>query len=133
MIGAYVSLLHTPVFDRNQQIITASVTNLDLHDIARSCKTYGVKKYFVVHPSPDEQALNSRIMNHWKSGYGQLSHPTRTDAFELVRLVPTFEEVVKEIELEEKARPYLVGTSAKNQGPKSVTIGDLKAKQKERF
>jgi len=85
----YVALLHHPVTDRNKQIITSSVTNMDLHDIARSCRTFGVKRYFVVHPSQDEQALNRRILSHWASGYGERSHPTRKDALNLVELVPT--------------------------------------------
>ncbi len=109
----FVALIHHPVMDRNGEIITASVTNLDLHDIARSCRTYGVRRYFVVHPSPDEQALNQRIVSHWNTEYGKETHPTRTDALETIRLVNDFDEALKEMEGEAGERPKLVGTSAR--------------------
>lgn len=109
----YVALLHYPVLDRNQEVITSSVTNMDLHDIARSCRTFGVKGYFVVHPSPDEQALNRRILSHWNSGYGERSHPTRKDALGLVRLVHRFEDVEGQIQDETGQLPFKIGTSAR--------------------
>jgi len=119
----YVALLHHPVVDRNRQIITSSVTNLDLHDIARSCKTFGVKKYFVVHPSPDEQALNARIVNHWSTGYGQKTHPTRMEALEVLKLATDFEEVVAEAtQLSGGVKPFLIGTAAKRQAPRVLSL-----------
>lgn len=122
----YVALLHYPVRDRNKQIITSSVTNMDLHDIARSCRTFGVKKYFVVHPSPDEQALNRRILSHWASGYGERSHPTRKDALNLTELVFSFDEVLERIRTLSGGDPLTVGTSAQREGPKYLALSDLK-------
>jgi len=121
----YVALLHHPVTDRNKQIITSSVTNMDLHDIARSCRTFGVKRYFVVHPSQDEQALNRRILSHWASGYGERSHPTRKDALNLVELVANFEEVLARIQELSGESPLKVGTSARAEGARSLKTEDL--------
>lgn len=115
----YIALIHSPVLDRNKKIITSSVTNLDLHDIARSARTFGVKKYFVVHPSPDEQALNRRILSHWHSGYGQTVHSTRGDALQLVELVQDFETVAPQIERLSGSRPLTVGTHAKPMGTRA--------------
>ena len=42
----YVALMHYPVVNKNGGIIASAVTNLDLHDIARAAKTYGVKSFF---------------------------------------------------------------------------------------
>ena len=35
-------LLHYPVTNRAGELITTSVTNLDIHDLARSARTYEV-------------------------------------------------------------------------------------------
>lgn len=116
MKNFYVALLHYPVLDRHRTVITSSVTNMDLHDIARSCRTFGVKRYFVVHPSPDEQALNRRILSHWASGYGERSHPTRKDALSLVQLTQSFDDVLATIQAEVGEKPLCVGTSARREG-----------------
>ena len=33
--AAYIALLHHPVYDKNHQVVTTAVTNMDIHDIAR--------------------------------------------------------------------------------------------------
>ena len=48
----YVALIHAPVYNKKMEIIATSITNLDLHDIARSSATFGVHSYYVVHPAP---------------------------------------------------------------------------------
>ena len=45
----YVGLVHYPIYDKNFNVIATAITNYDLHDISRSAKTYGVKKYFIIH------------------------------------------------------------------------------------
>jgi len=39
----YTALIHYPVLGRDGRIITTAVTNLDIHDIARSSRTYNIK------------------------------------------------------------------------------------------
>ena len=34
------ALVHAPVVDRRGDLVTTAVTNLDLHDIARSARTF---------------------------------------------------------------------------------------------
>ena len=130
--GLYVALIHHPVIDRNKALITSSVTNFDLHDIARSCRTFGVRGYFVVHPSQDEQALNRRIVSHWHSGFGLRSHPTRTRALSLVHLVHDFEAVISQIESETGQKPLKVGTHARQMGSGLFSIDELKAEIAQR-
>lgn len=121
----YVALIHYPVIDRHKLIVTSSVTNLDLHDIARSCRTFDVKRYFVVHPSPDEQALNARIVNHWHTGYGQKSHPTRTKALERLELKSNFDEVLTRVRELSGEEPLKFGTHAREMGDRIVGPKDL--------
>ena len=37
-----VALVHYPIVDRRGDVVNTAVTNLDLHDIARTARTYGV-------------------------------------------------------------------------------------------
>ena len=50
MSDLYVALLHYPVYDRNHNVVTTSVTNIDVHDIARSCRKCHARAFFVVTP-----------------------------------------------------------------------------------
>ncbi|MFQ5352567.1 MAG: RNA methyltransferase, partial [Candidatus Binatia bacterium] len=70
MADLYVALLHHPVYDKNRNVVTASVTNIDVHDIARSCRTFGVKAFYVVTPVDALRGLVRKITRHWQEGYG---------------------------------------------------------------
>jgi hypothetical protein len=89
-----VALVHAPVLARDGGETVSTVTNLDIHDIARSCKTYGVSDYFIVHPVEAQRSLVGRITEHWKSGSSGERIPTRSPALELVRTVNTLEDAV---------------------------------------
>jgi hypothetical protein len=58
------------VIDKNGKTIASAVTNLDLHDIARVCRTYGVKTFYVITPLDDQKVLVNRILGHWTNGVG---------------------------------------------------------------
>lgn len=109
----YVALLHYPVYKKSGEVITTSVTPLDLHDIARSCLTYGVKRYYVVNPLPTMIYLSHRIADFWMSDYGANYNRTRTEAFSIMRVKAHLEECLLEIEAEQGAKPKLVATSAR--------------------
>ncbi|AMV73129.1 RNA methyltransferase [Desulfuromonas carbonis] len=83
-----LALVHHPVLDRNGAVVAAAVTNLDLHDIARIGRTYGVGRYYVVTPVAEQQQLVARILQHWREGYGAGYNPDRGAALELVDIVP---------------------------------------------
>lgn len=90
----YVALLHHPVRGRDGGTITTSVTNLDVHDIARSSRTYGVESYFVVTPIEAQQTLVRHILGYWHEGDGARRVPERADALDRVRVVASLEEVL---------------------------------------
>ena len=56
-----VALVHHPVYDKHHKVVSTALTNLDLHDIARSSRTYGVESYFIVHPVAAQRELAARI------------------------------------------------------------------------
>ena len=70
MAPVYIGLIHYPIYNKHMEVVTTALTNYDLHDIARTAKTYDVKRYFIVHPVEAQREMASRIMNHWKTGGG---------------------------------------------------------------
>ena len=42
MADIYLALLHYPVYDKGHKVVTTSITNMDIHDIARSARTYNL-------------------------------------------------------------------------------------------
>src|SRR5262245_46672219 len=93
MAPFYVVLLHVNVRNRHGEAITSAVTNLDIHDIARSARTYGARRFFIVTPIEEQHELVERILEHWRTEKSRQYHPDRFEAISLVRLVKTFEEV----------------------------------------
>lgn len=91
------ALLHHPVLDRDGQVVTAAITNIDLHDISRSALTFGLSDLFVVHPVEAQRALALRIREHWVEGSGGRRIPDRKPALALLRVVPSLTEVLAEL------------------------------------
>jgi hypothetical protein len=104
----YVALIHAPGYNKHMEQIATSITNLDIHDIARSSATYGVKAYYIVHPGPAQQDLARRIMSFWREGYGAEYNPNRYEAFANVRLKSALEDVLEEIGFEEQGKKSLI-------------------------
>ncbi len=61
----YVILAHYPVFDRAGQVVTASIKNLDIHDIARSAATFGVGGAIAVTPITAQRDKVDHIVGAW--------------------------------------------------------------------
>lgn len=108
-----VALIHHPVVDKNGQTIAAAVTALDLHDIARSAKTYGIGAFYVVTPLEDQQELIRRIIAHWVTGAGARYNPDRRAALDMIRLQPSLQAMLEELTAEYGTRPRMVATSAR--------------------
>jgi len=111
--SVYVALLHYPVYDKNGQIVTTAVTNMDIHDIARSGCTYGLSGFFVVTPVKALQKLALKIIEHWEVGYGSEYNATRKEALALVRICDILDDAIIVIERETGFKPTLVATSAR--------------------
>jgi hypothetical protein len=88
------ALVHHPVLDRQGAIVTTAITNLDLHDIARSAHTYGLDALYVVHPVAAQRDLALRVKEHWTDGSGARRIPDRTPAMRNLVIVPTLDDAV---------------------------------------
>ena len=89
-----IALVHRPVLDKEGLVVTTALTNIDVHDLARSGRTYGCTDYFIVHPVEVQRELTSRIVGHWTDGSSAKRIPDRKDALSIVRAVPTLEDAV---------------------------------------
>ena len=121
----YVALVHYPVINRSGNIIASAVTNLDLHDIARASRTYGVKKFYVVTPLEDQKELTQEIISHWTSGIGSTVNPDRRQALELICIRDTVNAVMEDISADGKGYPKTVVTSAKD-SPGYITYPEFR-------
>ena len=122
----YVSLLHYPVRNKNGVTVASAVTNLDLHDIARCCRTYGVARFFVVTPLADQHKLVQRILSHWLKGAGGDYNPQRREALRRVALSENLEQVCGAIEREAGQFPRVIATSSRS-GRATIDFNRVKA------
>lgn len=109
----YVALIHYPVVNKNGEVIASAVTNLDLHDISRAAKTYGVRSFYVVTPLADQRELVEKIISHWTEGTGSVYNPVRRDALKLIQIKDSFEEVTEHISSFGQGTPKSVVTCAR--------------------
>ncbi|MEF3169392.1 MAG: RNA methyltransferase [Deltaproteobacteria bacterium] len=87
-----IALLHYPVLNRFGDTIASAVTNLDIHDLARLARTYGISRFFVVTPIAEQQDLVRELVGHW-TGSGAVANPDRKSAMELVSIATDLHEV----------------------------------------
>jgi hypothetical protein len=119
-----VALLHYPVYDKNHRIVATAVTNLDLHDIARVSRTFGLVRYYVVTPHREQRELAHRISRHWREGHGAEYNPKRKAALDLIMVTGTLEEAVAHMEKEFGDPVRTVATGAKGL-PRAVSYEDM--------
>lgn len=118
----YVALLHHPVYDKNHQVVTTAVTNMDIHDICRAGKTYGIQGFYVVTPVKPLQKLALKIIDHWEVGYGSQYNATRKEALALARISDNLDDTIIDIEKECGQKPLIAVTSARDTGTERTSF-----------
>ncbi len=108
----YIGLVHGPIRSKDGKEITTSVTNLDIHDIARSARTFGFKKYFLITPILNQQAMVKKILGFWEADSGLIYNPDRKNALSEATVVDTIQIAIDEITKLEGKRPFVVVTGA---------------------
>jgi hypothetical protein len=125
MADVYIALLHYPVYNRSGAVVTTSVANMDIHDIARAARTYGVKRFYIVTPLAAQRELAEQIMRHWQTGYGSQYNPSRKEAFDVTSLCEDLDDVKRDIESLSGKAARLVATGARLQGGR-ISYADLR-------
>jgi tRNA (guanine37-N1)-methyltransferase len=122
----YVVLMHSEVVVADgDRVGTTSVTSLDLHDIARSAKTYGIENYFIVTPLLDQQKIVTKLLDFWKTGSGVEYNASRHVAVKRIELKDSLDAAIAFIEQKEGVKPILIATSARSVGhERQITFHD---------
>jgi hypothetical protein len=113
--GLDLALVHYPVCNKNGEIIGSAVTNLDLHDIARAGRTFGVETLSIVTPFADQRQLVNELLAHWLRGPGALANGLRKEALEIIRVCDDLETVIARAEAKRGRRPTVLATCARPQ------------------
>lgn len=125
MSKVFLGLVHYPIYNKNMETVTTSVTNLDIHDIARCTTTYNLERYYLIHPLPTQHKLIQEIIDYWQIGYGAQYNPDRKQALDLVTLRESIEIVQEEIRATYPGPLYTVVTDARVY-PNTVSYSKLR-------
>lgn len=120
-----VALLHHPVLGRDGQVLTTTITNLDLHDMARAVRVYGLAALYAVHPLASQRELALRVQRHWVSGAGGRRIPDRIEALAMLRVVADLPEARKDLD-PSGARVQLWTTAASARGAEATCFDDAR-------
>jgi hypothetical protein len=114
MAPLYIALVHYPVLNRRGEIIASAITTMDLHDLARSCCTYGIPLCYIVTPLKDQAVLARRVISHWIEKIGRDLAPDRAEALERLSVVESIGTAVEDILEKTGLQPIVWATSAQN-------------------
>ncbi len=108
----WVALVHHPVYDKHKKIVATALTNLDLHDIARSTRTYGCAGFIIVHPVAAQRELAQRIAAHWLAE-GAEKNDFRRQAIERIQVLASLDDARSYVERVAGRKPLVVATAAR--------------------
>jgi hypothetical protein len=123
----HIALLHHPVLNKAGEIVATAVTNLDIHDNARSARTFGCASCHICTPLDAQVELVSRILGHWRDGFGARRVPNRVEAINLVRVSRDLDGMLETVRGGRPERPVLIATAARRLGP-TVSHAALRAR-----
>lgn len=121
----HLALVHFPVYNKAGEVVVSSVTTLDVHDVSRICKTYGVGSFYVVTPLKTQQELVGRLVGHWLKGHGAEYNPTRKEALLQTKVIKSLDDAVAEVTEQSGEKPCVVVTGAKRV-PNSIGFASLR-------
>ena len=128
MGNLYIALLHYPMQNRRGKVVTTSMTSMDVHDIARTGKTYGAHQYYVITPMQTQREIARRLRGYWTEDERKRENSNRGEALELVSVLDKLDEGILDIKDREGTDPLLVGTSARDVGDRIISYGDAREK-----
>ena len=108
----HLALIHYPVYNKIGEVVTSSVTTLDIHDISRVARTYEANSFRVVTPLKTQRQLVERLIEHWMTGFGAEYNPTRKEALLVTKVMNNLSETVRALTELYGKRPVTVATCA---------------------
>lgn len=125
MGSLHIALMHHPVLNKAGKQICSSLTNLDIHDIARAALCNGVKNYWIIHPQKEQLKLLSSILDFWNASKDLPYNPSRSEALSIIKHTQTFESLIDNITTQEATRPTIITTTARSM-PRQIGFDKLK-------
>lgn len=108
----FLALVHHPVLDRTGREVTTALTNVDVHDLARSARTFGLSGVYIVTPVALQQRMVDQVVEHWTQGDGS-SHLRRAEAIARVQQAASVEQAKASIAQRTGRAPVVVVTAAR--------------------
>jgi hypothetical protein len=122
MADLFLALIHHPVLDRNGRVVTSAITSLDIHDIARSSHTYGVRAAYIVHPIPEQRDFAATVIDHWRFDFGRAFDSRRREALATVKILASIDDAIADAAAAAGARPLIAHTSARTSGGTPLAV-----------
>lgn len=120
-----IALLHYPVLNKEGELYTTAITNMDVHDIARTSCSYGIEKYYVISPITAQREMAHTIKEFWTNGYGSKKNEDRALALSKIQVEDTIEKVIDDLKKAHKDL-LVIATSAKITPHKTLTFKETK-------
>jgi tRNA (guanine37-N1)-methyltransferase len=117
----HLALLHHPVMNKKGEKGAVSLTNLDIHDIGRVSRTFGLGGFHIVTPLADQRELAARLIGHWTDGPGRRAIPDRAEALAGVEVHAGLEDAVEAVAEQSGGEPLLAATTARGTGTGTLT------------
>ncbi len=121
----FIALMHFPVYNKAREIVTSSLTTINLHDLSRIATTYGTSGCYIVTPLQRQQEVARRMIEHWTQGYGAAYNPTRAEALQHLCIVDTLAQAHTDIQQRCGKLPQMIATDAR-WFPGSVSYPELR-------
>lgn len=111
----FMAILHDDMMLKDGRIGSTSVTTMDIHDIARSCRTYDIQNYFITTKLKDQGSIVQTLLDFWKKGAGESYNSHRFQAVSRVELAQNLDQIIEQIEQKTGKKPLVIATSAQPQ------------------
>ena len=121
-------LLHYPVTNRQGEPITTAVTNLDIHDIARTARTYEIDHYYLVNPLVEQIEVVKRILEYWETPRTREWHPDRFEALSRVQILEDFAAVKADLSSRYPGLKQEVAMPDARPLPDQLSYSDIRSK-----
>ena len=108
-----MALRHDSVLGRQDKIIHANVTQIDLHDFCRLTATYDLGGFHCITEIGAQHEICQNILDFWNKGFGKDYNPDRVAALQNMRIHNNFGELLEMLTAKDGQAPLLIGTSAK--------------------
>jgi len=109
----FIGLVHFPVYNKNHKVVCTSITNLDIHDISRTSKTYGVTKFFIINPQDSQKNIYLSLKKFWKTDIAKEYNICRFNAFDNIEYTLSIKSAKKKIMESSGEEPVIFTTSAR--------------------